>query len=154
MASRLFVEVRERRGLTYGIDAGETTYTDAGLWTVDWQCAPERLDEIVAIVRAIMLDVAEHGVRPDELARAKGQMRGQTVLAYEGPVSRMTRLGGNALIGDERTLEDLLECYDAVSSEEVQRVAAELFSGPPVMALVGPRVATRDLRRLLARWSS
>ncbi len=79
-----------------------------------------------------MLDVAEHGVRPDELARAKGQMRGQTVLAYEGPVSRMTRLGGNALIGDDRTLEDLLECYDAVSSEEVQRVAAELFSDPPV----------------------
>ena len=154
MASRLFVEVRERRGLTYGIDAGETSYTDAGLWTVDWQCAPERLDEIVAIVRAIMLDVAEHGVRPDELARAKGQMRGQTVLAYEGPVSRMTRLGGNALIGDERTLGDLLACYDAVSSEEVQRVAAELFSDPPVMALVGPRVATRDLRRMLARWSS
>ena len=84
MSSRLFVEVRERRGLTYGIDAGETTYTDAGLWTVDWQCAPERLGEIVDIVRAILLDVAEHGVRPDELARAKGQMRGQTDAGVRG----------------------------------------------------------------------
>ena len=47
MSSRLFVEVRERRGLTYGIDAGETTYSDAGLWSVDFQCAPEKLDEIL-----------------------------------------------------------------------------------------------------------
>ncbi len=154
MASRLFVEVRERRGLTYAIDAGETTYTDAGLWTVDWQCAPDRLGEIVDIVRAVLLDVAEHGVRPDELARTKGQMRGQTMLAYEGPVSRMTRLGGNALIGDERSLPDLLECYDAVTTDEVQRVASELFSVAPVMALVGPRVATRELRRLLEEWPS
>ena len=79
-------------------------------------------------------------------------MRGQTMLAYEGPVSRMSRLGGNALIGDERTLNDLLDRYDAVTESEVQRVAAELFTRPPVMALVGPRVATRSLRRLLADW--
>ena len=105
MSSRLFVEVRERRGLTYAIDAGETAYTDAGLWTVDWQCAPERLEEIVGIVRSIVLEVAEARREQRRAARAKGQMRGQTMLAYEGPVSRMSRLGGNALIGDERTLE-------------------------------------------------
>ena len=152
MSSRLFIEVRERRGLTYAIDAGETAYTDAGLWTVDWQCAPERLSEIAEIVRSIVLEVAEAGVSTDELLRAKGQMRGQTMLGFEGPVSRMSRLGGNALIGDERTLNDLLDRYDAVTEAEVQRVAAELFTRAPVMALVGPRVATRSLRRLLADW--
>lgn len=154
MSSRLFVEIRERRGLTYGIDAGETAYTDTGLWTVDWQCAPERLADIVDLVRGILLDVAEHGVTAAELSRAQGQLRGQTTLAYEGPVSRMTRLGSNALIGDERTLADLLQRYDAVSAADVQQVAAELFGRPPVMALVGPRVATRDLRRRLAHWPS
>ena len=152
MSSRLFLEVRERRGLTYAIDAGETAYTDAGLWTVDWQCAPERLEEIAGIVRSIVLEVAEAGVSSDELLRAKGQMRGQTMLGFEGPVSRMSRLGGNALIGDERTLNDLLDRYDTVTESEVQRVAAEFFTRPPVMALVGPRVATRSLRRLLADW--
>ena len=154
MSSRLFVEIRERRGLTYGIDAGETAYTDTGVWTVDWQCAPERLAEIVGLVRTILLDVAEHGVSAEELVRAKGQLRGQTMLAYEGPVSRMTRLGANSLIGDERSLDALLESYDAVSTEEVQEVAIQLFTRPPVIALVGPRLATRDLRRLLAHWSS
>ena len=152
MSSRLFVEVRERRGLTYGIDAGETSYTDAGLWTVDWQCAPERLGEIADLVRGILLDVAEHGVRPDELSRAQGQMRGQTLLTYEGPVSRMTRLGSNTLIGDERSLAELLERYEAVTPDEVQAVAADLFGQPPVLALVGPRVPTRPLRRMLAHW--
>ena len=152
MSSRLFLEVRERRGLTYAIDAGETAYSDAGLWTVDWQCAPERLEEIATIVRSIVLEVAEAGVGNDELLRAKGQMRGQTMLGFEGPVSRMSRLGGNALIGDERTLNDLLDRYDAVTETDVQRVAAELFTRPPVMALVGPRVTTRRLRRLLADW--
>ena len=152
MSSRLFVEVRERRGLTYGIDAGESAYTDAGLWTVDWQCAPERLDEITALVRSILLDVAENGVTADELSRAQGQLRGQTMLAYEGPVHRMSRLGGNALIGDERSLNDLVDGYRAVTAAEVQQVAADLFARPPAMVVVGPRTATRRLRSLLAHW--
>ena len=108
MASRLFVEVRERRGLSYGIDAGETVYSDAGLWSVEWQCAPGKLAQILALVRSTLADVAAHGITEDELARAKGHMRGQTALSYEGPGSRMSRLGVNAILGDERTLGELL----------------------------------------------
>jgi predicted Zn-dependent peptidase len=152
MSSRLFLEVRERRGLTYGIDAGETAYTDAGLWSVDWQCAPDKLDQIVELIHQILLEVAEHGVSEQELDRAKGQMRGQTLLAHEGPVSRMSRLGGNALIGDERSLAELLECYDRVTPAEMQQVAAEVFTQRPVLVAVGPRVSTRRLRRRLAHW--
>ncbi len=51
MASRLFVEVRERRGLSYSIDAGETAYSDGGLWSVEWQCAPGKLTAILQLVR-------------------------------------------------------------------------------------------------------
>ena len=58
MASRLFVEVRERRGLTYGIDAGETAYSDAGLWSVEWQCAPGKLTQILELVRGSLHVVA------------------------------------------------------------------------------------------------
>lgn len=146
MSSRLFVEVRERRGLTYGIDAGETTYSDGGLWSVDWQCAPDKLAPIVDLVRATLAEVAEHGVTEAELARAQGQMRGQTVLSYESPASRMSRLGGNAVLGDERTLAEVLDRFDAVDVTQVQAAAAELFRREPVLGLVGPRVPAAVLR--------
>jgi predicted Zn-dependent peptidase len=149
MASRLFVEVRERRGLAYGIEAGETSYSDAGLWSVDWQCAPDRVAEILTLVRRCLADLAEHGVTDEELARAKGQLAGQTVLSFEGPQSRMSRLGTAELLGDPRSVADLLTAYDTVTAEDVRRVAADLFHQRQVLAVVGPTTATRPLRRAL-----
>jgi predicted Zn-dependent peptidase len=152
MASRLFVEVRERRSLTYGIDAGETTYSDAGLWSVEWQCAPGRLAQILELVRATLSDVAAHGITEDELARAKGQMRGQTALSYEGPGSRMSRLGVNTILGDERTLGELLRRFDQVTADEVQAEAEVLFAQPPTLAIAGARVPARRIESVLSRW--
>ena len=151
MSSRLFVEVRERRGLTYGIDAGETSYSDAGLWTTEWQCSPEALPEIVSVVRGVLNDVATDGVTEEEVSRAKGQLRGQTVLAYENPSARMGRLGTSALMGDERTLSEVLDRYEAVTAEDLQREAALLFGRPAVLAVVGPRFDRRKVERLLTR---
>jgi predicted Zn-dependent peptidase len=152
MASRLFVEVRERRGLTYTIDAGETAYSDAGLWSVEWQCAPGKLLAILQLVRATLAEVAEHGVTKAELIRAKGQMRGQTALSYDGAGSRMSRLGTNAVVGDERTLSELLRCFDQVTAEQVRAEAANLFSYAPTLAVAGARVPARGIESLLARW--
>ncbi|MET1004421.1 MAG: pitrilysin family protein [Propionibacteriaceae bacterium] len=154
MSSRLFLEIRERRGLAYGIDADEIAYSDAGLWSVDWQCAPDKLVPILELVRAILTDVARNGVTAVELARAKGQMRGQTVLSFEGPSSRMGRLGVNALTHDERSLTELLARYDSVTSEELQREAAALFDHPPVLGVVGPRVPRRPLDKVLKDWTA
>jgi predicted Zn-dependent peptidase len=152
MASRLFVEVRERRGLTYTIDAGETAYSDAGLWSVEWQCAPGKLAAILKLVRATLADVAEQGITEAELTRAKGQMRGQTALSYEGAGSRMSRLGVNAVLGDQRTLSELLRRFDRVTAEEVRAEAANLFSHPPTLAIAGARVAARGIESALSRW--
>jgi predicted Zn-dependent peptidase len=152
MSSRLFVEVRERRGLAYGIEAGEVSYTDAGVFSVDWQCAPDRLVEIAGIVTATIADIAEHGVTAEELARSKGQMRGQTVLGYEGPGSRMSRLGSAALTADERGLDELLDRYDAVEPADVQRSAAALLAAQPVFGVVGPRISRRKLDAVLRPW--
>jgi predicted Zn-dependent peptidase len=152
MASRLFVEVRERRGLTYTIDAGETAYSDAGLWSVEWQCAPGKLAAILKLVRATLADVAEQGITEAELTRAKGQMRGQTALSYDGAGSRMSRLGINAVLGDERTLSELLRRFDQVTADEVRAEAANLFSHPPTLAIAGARVAARGIESALSRW--
>jgi predicted Zn-dependent peptidase len=152
MASRLFVEVRERRGLSYGIDAGETVYSDGGLWSVEWQCAPGKLAQILALVRSTLADVAAHGISEDELARAKGQMRGQTALSYEGAGSRMSRLGVNAILGDERTLGELLRCFDEVSADQVRTEAELLFTHPPTLAIAGARVPARRIESVLSQW--
>ena len=147
MASRLFVEVRERRGLTYGIDAGETTYSDAGMWSVEFACGPERLATILDVVAGQLAQVAEHGVTATELADAKSQMRGQTVLSYESPSSRMGRLGTSALLGDDRSLDEVLARYDAVTPKEIRDEAARLFGRRPTLGLVGPRVPAAVQRR-------
>jgi predicted Zn-dependent peptidase len=152
MASRLFVEVRERRGLSYSIDAGETAYSDGGLWSVEWQCAPSKLAPILKLVRATLAEVAEHGVTEDELSRAKGQMRGQTALSYDGAGSRMSRLGVNAVLGDERTLGDLMRAFDQVTADQVRTQAEILFSHPPTLALSGARVSARGIESILSRW--
>lgn len=151
MSSRLFVQVRERRGLTYGIEAGETCYSDDGLWTVEWQSHPGRVGDILDLVRAELADVVEHGVSDAELVRAKGQLRGQTLLAYEGPSARMSRLGSAELTGDSRTVAELLRASDEVTSADCQAVAVELFTADPVLALVGPDLG-RTARRQVDAW--
>ena len=62
MSSRLFLEVRERRGLAYSIEAGESVYSDAGLFSIDWQCAPERLTDILDVVRQVTSELADAGI--------------------------------------------------------------------------------------------
>jgi predicted Zn-dependent peptidase len=117
---------------------------------VDWQCAPGKLAEIITLVQGTLAEVAEHGVTDAELARAQGQMRGQTVISYESPSSRMSRLGGNTVLGDDRTLAEVLTRFDEVTTEDVQAEAALLFAQPPVLGLVGPRVP----RAVLKHWTA
>lgn len=152
MSSRLFVEVRERRGLAYSIEAGESLYSDAGVFSIDWQCAPDRLADILDVVRGVTGELAEVGIDEQELARAKMQLRGQTILAYEGPNARMSRLGGSTISGDLRGLEEHLDRYDAVTVDEVQQRAQQLFDAGPVLGVVGPKVSRQRLESALDRW--
>lgn len=152
MSSRLFVEIRERRGLTYSIDATEGAWSDAGLVTVEWGCNPARLAEIARIVRDQVADVVAHGITSDELDRVKGQMRGQTVLAYESPGARMSRLGSATVAGDQRTMGEILDHYDQVTLADVQQAAKEFLTVDPVLAVVGPRVDEPALNAVLDHW--
>lgn len=150
MSSRLFVEVRERRAMAYAIEAGESSYTSDGTWSIDWQCAPDRVEDILLVVRAELESIADHGVSEQELQRAKGQLRGQTMLSFEGPQSRMSRLGTAELTGDQQTVAELLDTYDRVQPDDVRRVAADMVSRPPALGLVGPRRPTKRLEKLIS----
>ena len=138
MSARLFVEVRERRGLAYSIDASELAYTDAGQVSIDWACAPERLQPIIDVVRGILDDVVAHGITEQELAQAKSQIRGQTLIGLESPAAHMSRNGRSWLQDDPRTVGQILDEVAAVQLADVHRLAVDLFTRPPTLAVVGP----------------
>jgi predicted Zn-dependent peptidase len=138
-SSRLFQQVREQRGLAYSVYSALSTYSDTGSFSVYAGCAPERLDEVAKVVRAVLAEVAADGLTPAELARAQGNLRGGMVLGLEDTPSRMNRIGRSELDhGRQRTLAESLERITAVTDEQVRDVARELLSEPLTAAVVGP----------------
>ncbi len=138
-SSRLFQEVRERRGLAYSVFSFASHHADAGLVGVSVGCLPNKLDDVLATVRAELAKVAADGITDEELERGKGQLRGGLVLGLEDSGSRMSRLGKAELVYDELlSLDDVIGRVDAVTGDEVRAVARQLFSRPEILAIVGP----------------
>ncbi|MBC9732207.1 M16 family metallopeptidase [Nocardioides marmotae] len=138
-SSRLFQEVRERRGLAYSVYSFASSHADSGLVGVAVGCLPAKYDEVLATVRAELAKVAADGIEAEELARGKGQLRGGLVLGLEDSGSRMSRLGKAELVHDELlSIDEVIARIDAVTLEEVRAVAAEVFARPEVLAVVGP----------------
>ncbi len=138
-SSRLFQEVRERRGLAYSVFSFTSQHADSGIVGVSVGCLPAKLDEVLATVRTELARVAEHGISAEELARGKGQLRGGLVLGLEDSGSRMSRLGKAELVHDELLgIDEVLARIDAVTLEDVREVAAEVFGRPEILAVVGP----------------
>jgi predicted Zn-dependent peptidase len=139
MSSRLFQEIREKRGLAYSVYSYTSQFADSGLFAVYAGCAPSRVEEILALVRAEFAAVAAHGLTDAEVVRGKGMMKGSLVLGLEDTGSRMSRLGkGELLYDDMLSVDDLLARVDAVTVEDVRAIAAELLNRPMSLAVVGP----------------
>jgi predicted Zn-dependent peptidase len=145
-SSRLFQQVREQRGLAYSVYSALSSYSDAGCFSVYAGCAPERLDEVVTVIRAVLGEVAAHGLTPAELVRAQGNLRGGIVLGLEDTPSRMNRIGRSELDhGRQRTVTETLDRIAAVTTEQVAALAAELLAAPLTAAVVGPYDDEGDL---------
>ncbi|MBB2942284.1 putative Zn-dependent peptidase [Actinoplanes lutulentus] len=141
MSSRLFQEIRERRGLAYSVYSYASQHADAGLVGVYAGCAPTRAQEVLDLIRVELDRVATDGITAGELLRGKGMVKGSYVLGLEDTGSRMSRLAKSELLhGDIMGVDDLLARVDAVTVDEVNAVAAELFSGSGgrSLAVVGP----------------
>ncbi|MGI8799042.1 MAG: M16 family metallopeptidase [Pseudonocardia sp.] len=146
ISSRLFQQVREQRGLAYSVYSSWTGYSDTGSLSVYAGCQPKRLGAVVTVVRDVLTAVAGGGLTAAELARAKGSMRGGLVLGLEDTASRMGRLGRAELErGRQRSMAESLELIDAVTSDDVAALAAEVLTGPLTAAVVGPYKHTDDL---------
>lgn len=139
MSSRLFQEVRERRGLAYSVYSFSSGYADAGLFGVYAGCTPSRVPQVVELLAREWEQLATGGLREGELERAIGQVSGGTVLALEDSGSRMSRLGKAELVhGEYLSLEDALARAASVTADDVQQLAAELWAAPHHLTVVGP----------------
>jgi predicted Zn-dependent peptidase len=139
MSSRLFQEIREKRGLAYSVYSFTSAFADTGMVGVYAGCAPRRVEEVLGLCRAELAAAAERGLTDEELVRAKGQNRGSLVLGLEDPLSRMSRLAKAELVyGELPPVDELLARYNRVTGDQVREVAAELLGGPLVLGAVGP----------------
>ncbi|MDO4244250.1 MAG: pitrilysin family protein [Actinomyces sp.] len=139
MSSRLFQEVREKRGLAYSTFAFDTSYAGAGAFGMYAGCAPEDVEEVCAVMSGEFERLAADGVTDREIARARGQIRGAMGLGGEDSLARMGRLGrAEVVTGRLRSMDENLRLLDAVTGEQVRELAAWLASHERARALVGP----------------
>jgi predicted Zn-dependent peptidase len=144
-SSRLFQEVREKRGLAYSVFSFASQHVDAGLVGVSVGCLPAKLDQVLDVVRAELAKIARDGITEEELVRGKGQLKGGLVLGLEDSASRMTRLGKSELVDDELlSIDEVLDRIGGVTLDDVRSLAAELFSQPEILAVVGPERGRSD----------
>jgi predicted Zn-dependent peptidase len=146
MSSRLFQEIRERRGLAYQVYSSVASYADTGHLSVYAGCQPDRLGSVAGVVHEVLADVARNGLSDAEVARAKGQLRGSLVLGLEDTSSRMSRIGkGELSYADYLTVEQTLERIETVTADEVAGLAKLLLARPVATAVVGPYAHPDDV---------
>jgi predicted Zn-dependent peptidase len=139
MSSRLFQEVREKRGLAYSVYSFASQHADTGLWGIYVGCLPSKADEVLSICNAEVARVIADGLTDAELDRGKGQVRGGMVLGLEDPSSRMTRLGKSELVYPSlEPVDEVLAAIDAVTHDDIKAIASEVLTRPKVLAVVGP----------------
>lgn len=138
MSSRLFQEIREKRGLAYSVYSYHTSYADSGLFTIYAGTAPKQSKDVLACTMEQMHDLAAKGLSEEELHRGKEQLKGSLILSLESTSSRMNRLGKNELmLGKHYTLDELLERIDSVSMKDIADVTKRMLSQPFAVAMVG-----------------
>jgi len=139
MASRLFQEVREQRGLAYSVYSFRAAYEDTGAVAVYVGTGPDKVHETLDVVQDVLDAVVTGGLTDDEVVAAKGHLKGATALSLESSSSRMHRNGRSELVeGEIPTLDELQARVDAVTPDDVRRVAGRMFEGPQVLSVVGP----------------
>jgi predicted Zn-dependent peptidase len=150
MSSRLFQEIREKRGLAYSVYAYAQQFAGSGQIGFYAGCNPTKAIEVVEIIREILADVAEKGMSHEEIERAKGAVRGSLVLSQEDSGSRMSRIGKNEIVyGQVMGFDDILKAISRVNPTDVREIASEYLTKSPTLALVGPFKSEAKFEKVL-----
>jgi predicted Zn-dependent peptidase len=137
MSSRLFQNVREKRGLAYSVFSGISAYRDAGNLTIYAGCANDAVEEVVDLCVAELRGMKQAPVTDAELRRSKDHLKGSLMLSLENTASRMSHLARQEIYFERHFgLDETLAGVEAVTAADVQRVANDLFSDGPLAATV------------------
>jgi predicted Zn-dependent peptidase len=152
MSSRLFKEVRERRGLAYSVGSGVSRYSDIGTMSVSAGVTLDHLEEATQVIRDELFRMAEEPVSEEETTKARDFSTGNFRLGLESTMALAQRAGESLLMqGEIEPVEDVVAAIGAVTPADVQRVAQRLFKpGAFAMAVVGPGGDADRLRAILA----
>ena len=150
MSSRLFQEIREKRGLAYSVYAYAQQFAGSGVLGFYAGCNPTKAIEVVEIIRSVLSDVADNGMTHEEIERAKGAVRGSLVLSQEDSGSRMSRIGKNEIVyGQVMDFDDILKAISRVSATDIREIAGEFLVKTPTLALVGPFKSEAKFEKVL-----
>ena len=139
MSSRLFREIRERRGLAYAVHSFRSPFADSGSSAIYVGTTPDQTSEVLKLVRAELDKMIDAGVTDDELERARGHVQGSLAISLEDADGRMNRLGRHEITGLEHlSVDEIVEKVDAVTLEDVVEAAGAAYSGPYVLGATGP----------------
>lgn len=138
MSSRLFQEIREKRGMAYSVYSYHSAHLDSGLFTVYIGTAPKQTEEVLKVSMEVIGDVIGQGMTDAELRRGKEQLKGSLILGLESTSSRMNRIGKNELmLGKHNTMDEIIERIESVNMEDIKALTNELFAVPFALAMVG-----------------
>jgi len=138
MSSRLFQEIREKRGLAYSVYSFSPSYSDAGLFGLYAGCSPAKAGQVAELLLAEFRRLGSGGATDDEMRRAVGQLSGASALALEDSDTRMSRLGRSEItLGEYADLDESLRRLALVTPDDVRELAVELASRPLSIAAVG-----------------
>ncbi|MEU7046229.1 pitrilysin family protein [Streptomyces varsoviensis] len=139
MSSRLFQEIREKRGLAYSVYSYTSGFADCGLFGVYAGCRPNQVHDVLKLCRDQLDQVAERGLDDEEVGRAIGQLAGSTVLGLEDTGALMNRIGKSELCwGEQMSVDDMLARISAVTPDDVRAVARDVLTRRPSLSVIGP----------------
>ena len=151
MSSRLFQEIREKRGLAYSTYAYSQQFAGSGVLSFYVGCKPDKAEESIKIIQSILYDIAENGLTQEEIERAKGAVSGALVLSQEDTGSRMTRIGKSELVyGQILSFDEILREVANVTPEQIKEIAHKTLPTSPTLAVVGPFRSRSKFERLIS----
>ncbi len=152
MSSRLFKEVRERRGLAYAIGSGLSRYMDTGVLSISAGVSPENVAEATTVIKAELMKLVDERVGEEELTKARDYTIGSFRLGLETSMALAQRAGEQLLmVGEIEPIDEVVAKLAAVTADDVQRVAKRIFRNDNLsMSLVGPGANEQELAALLA----
>lgn len=136
MSSRLFQEVREKRGLAYGISAFSSNYSDGGIFGIYSSTSDDKVNELIDVTATELCKIAQR-IDEAELQRAKAQLKAGVLMAQESSVARAEKLAGNyAAFGRYLSVKEIIEKIDAINKQQITSLMAEFLQNNSALTLV------------------